>query len=92
MQSMIIKQLEKALACKDDTELRLRVEVLLDMIKTGYEPSQSPITIPPTPIPTYYELNEPTKVTVNAHKKTAEPKKMLSKNGEQINYIRPEGT
>lgn len=29
----IIKQLEKALSKKDDKELRLRVEVLVDMLK-----------------------------------------------------------
>lgn len=33
MQSTIIKQLEKALECKDDKEMRTRIEVLLDFLK-----------------------------------------------------------
>ena len=94
MYNTIVTQLEKALECKDDKELRLRVEVLLDIIKES-RPAQTPTfpqTFPqpqPLPQPTYYEAN---KITVE----TKQPKingagAILSK-GEQINYTRPKGT
>jgi hypothetical protein len=47
MNQVIINQLEKALKCKDDKELRLRVEVLLDMLKEE------------TPRPTYIPVSQP---------------------------------
>ena len=53
MNGMVIKQLEKALECKDDKELRLRVEVLLDILKE--QPERPIIPTPSTPIPNYYD-------------------------------------
>lgn len=99
MYSTIIKQLEKALECKDDKELRLRVEVLLDMIKeqqpvwTTY-PSQ-----PAQPLPTYYDTTSepapktPYKVTSGVSgTKVNGAGSISSVNSEQINYKRPKGT
>ena len=92
----IIKQLEKALACKEDKELRLRIEVLVDMLKDA--PAEKPveniapapyIPVQPTPLPTYYEnspMPKPGKVT----SKIKGPGVIVG--GEQINYTRPKGT
>lgn len=52
----IIKQLEKALE-KEDKELRLRVEVLVDMMK---EYTFVPQIIPPTPAPEWPKVPQPT--------------------------------
>lgn len=52
----IIKQLEKALE-KEDKELRLRVEVLVDMMK---EYTFTPQIIPPTPVPEWPRVPQPT--------------------------------
>ena len=52
----IIKQLEKALE-KEDKELRLRVEVLVDMMK---EYTYVPQIIPPTPTPEWPRVPQPT--------------------------------
>lgn len=52
----IIKQLEKALE-KEDKELRLRVEVLVDMMK---EYTFTPQIIPPTPAPEWPRVPQPT--------------------------------
>lgn len=41
----IIRQLEKALNKKDDKELRLRVEVLVDMLKEP-RPVPTPMSVP----------------------------------------------
>lgn len=97
----IIKQLEKALAKKDDKELRLRVEVLVDILKESRNitplpplpslPSQSPIT----PLPTYYETDPPKvpQPTVTSKQpKINGPGAITSVNSEQINYKRPKGT
>lgn len=97
----IIKQLEKALACKEDKELRLRIEVLVDMLKDAPVENVAPapyIPVQPAPLPTYYENTPFPKPTVT----TIEPKpgKVTSKikgpgvivGGEQINYTRPKGT
>lgn len=94
----IIKQLEKALECKDDKELRLRVEVLADMLKDIPEPSRPPVSLPSqspiAPLPTYYETSPVPKPTVTAKK---QPKiegvgAIVSANSEQVNYTRPKGT
>lgn len=86
----VIAQLEKALKCKDDKELRLRVEVLVDILKDQQRPAITP-TVTPTPQTTYYEV--PPKPTVSGQ---ASPKingaGAIVSNGEQINYTRPKGT
>lgn len=88
MQATTIRQLEKALECKDDKELRLRVEVLLDMIK-----EQQPVFIPQTqPIqPTTYDIPKPT-VTGNSNPKVNGAGSISSVNSEQITYRRPPNT
>lgn len=80
MNGMVIKQLEKALECKDDKELRLRVEVLLDILK-----EQSPI-IPQTP-----QSLSPN-ITQKKNKQVQGPGAIMSSNGEQLVYTRPAGT
>lgn len=93
MQATIIKQLEKALECKDDKELRLRVEVLLDMIK-----EQQPVPYIPQPMPqpiqtTYDEkLLTPPTVTGSSSTKVNGAGSISSVNSEQITYKRPAGT
>lgn len=93
MYNTVITQLEKALKSKDDKELRLRVEVLLDMLKDQQRPIITPTVTPPTVAPqtTYYEA--PPKPTVSGQ---ASPKingvGAIVSNGEQINYTRPKGT
>lgn len=87
----IIKQLEKALSKKDDKELRLRVEVLVDMLK---ETRPSIPVQPATPLQPYYEstptLKPPYKVTSQSNKiNGAGP---IVGGGEQITYQRPKGT
>lgn len=93
MQATIIRQLEKALECKDDKELRLRVEVLLDMIK-----EQQPVPYVPQPMPqpiqtTYDEkLLTPPTVTGSSSTKVNGAGSISSVNSEQITYKRPAGT
>lgn len=92
----IIKQLEKALNKKDDKELRLRVEVLVDMLK---ETRSAPMPVltpnqPATPLQPYYDstptLKPPYKVTSQSNKiNGAGP---IVGGGEQITYQRPKGT
>lgn len=97
MYNVIISQLEKALECDDDKELRLRVEVLLDVIKDQrpsfpqVTPQTFPQGYPQKPAentPTYFK-NEPT--LTNNPPKINGPGAIVS-TGEQINYKRPEGT
>ena len=99
--STIIKQLEKALAKKDDKELRLRVEVLVDMLKAMPEPVRPPVVLPsqsPTqPLPTYYETSDPNPLKPPYKVTSGTPKingagAITSANSEQINYTRPKGT
>lgn len=89
----IIKQLEKALNKKDDKELRLRVEVLVDILK---ESKARPIVQPAQPILPRYEepsqpsLEPPYKITSQSNKiNGAGP---IVGGGEQITYQRPKGT
>lgn len=97
MYNVIISQLEKALECDDDKELRLRVEVLLDVIKDQRPsfPQVTPQTFPqgypqePAKITSTYFKNEPT--LTNNPPKINGPGAIVS-TGEQINYKRPEGT
>lgn len=91
MYNSIIKQLEKALECKDD-ELRIRIEVLVDMLKEADIPVARPVA--PT-LPTYYN-NQPTldmnKVTVSNNPPKIKGPGAIISNGEQINYRRPPNT
>ena len=94
MYNVIISQLEKALECDDDKELRLRVEVLLDVIKDQRPSFPTPQTFPQT-FPqeqrnnsTYFE-NIPNP-TSNSPKING-PGAIVS-TGEQINYRRPPNT
>lgn len=90
MYNVIISQLEKALECDDDKELRLRVEVLLDVIKDQRPSFPAPQTFPQEPVTnsTYFE-NKPT--LTNNSPKINGPGAIVS-TGEQINYRRPAGT
>lgn len=91
MYNSIIKQLEKALECKDE-ELRIRVEVLVDMLK---ESNTAPIPASRPTLPTYYN-NQPTlgpnKITVSNNPPKINAPGAIISNGEQINYTRPAGT
>lgn len=92
----IVKQLEKALAKKDDKELRLRVEVLVDMLKET-RPVPTPMSVPTqpaTPLQPYYD-NTP--IPKTPYKVTSQSNKIngagpIVGGGEQITYQRPEGT
>lgn len=93
MQATIIKQLEKALECEDDKELRLRVEVLLDMIKDQQPAPYIPQPMP-QPIQTTYDdkpITPPT-VTGSSSPKVNGAGSISSINSEQITYKRPAGT
>lgn len=100
----IIKQLEKALE-KEDKELRLRVEVLVDMMKEYtftppiIQPSVQPF--PQVPQPTVaYESEGVAQSVIEAKKKPIKEGNPTSvrgaggivSNGEQITYSRPKGT
>lgn len=91
----ILKQLEKALACKDDKELRFRVEVLVDMIKE-IKPSFPQIPqAPQQPLITREPTLSPQPTVSTQPKKTKTPKingAGAIVGGEQINYTRPKGT
>lgn len=94
MYNVIISQLEKALECDDDKELRLRVEVLLDVIKDQRPSFPTPQTFPQVSPQgqannsTYFE-NKPT-LTNNPPKINGSG--AIVSTGEQINYKRPAGT
>lgn len=96
MYQTIVKQLEKALECKDDKELRLRVEVLLDMIK-DQQPVQPVQYVPqpmPQPVQTTYDekLLTPPTVTGQSGTRVNGAGSISSINSEQIQYKRPKGT
>ena len=93
MYNTIVKQLEKALECKDDKELRLRVEVLLDMIKEQQPAPYVPQPMP-QPIQTTYDdkLLAPPTVTGKSSPKVNGAGSISSINSEQITYKRPKGT
>lgn len=89
MYNTIITQLEKALKSKDDKELRLRVEVLLDMLKDQQprpmpQPVQSSQSVP-SALPQQTPQIQQTSPKVNGAG-------AIVSNGEQINYTRPKGT
>jgi len=103
MNNAIINQLEKALKCKDDKELRIRIEVLLDMLKEeSPRPTYIPVpqTLPTQPTVTYEA--EPPKAGGEIPKAYRVPKQMkepringtgpIVSNGEQVQYVRPKGT
>lgn len=86
MYNTVITQLEKALKSKDDKELRLRVEVLLDMLKDQQprpmpQPIQSSQSVPSA-------LPQQTVTTPQVNGAGA----ISSARSEQINYTRPKGT
>lgn len=87
MQATIIRQLEKALECKDDKELRLRVEVLLDMIK---EQQPQPMYIPQQPAQPVQQPTQP--VSGSSSPRVNGAGAISSMNSEQIQYKRPKGT
>lgn len=87
MQATIIRQLEKALECKDDKELRLRVEVLLDMIK---EQQPQPMYIPQQPAQPVQQPVQP--VSGSSSPRVNGAGAISSMNSEQIQYKRPKGT
>ena len=93
-----IKQLKKALDCKDDKELRLRVEVIVDLLEeTGMVrtpmPAPQPVTFPTIPQPTV-DLGPKDTYTVSGQKgnKVKGAGSITSMNSEQINYRRPPNT
>ena len=86
MQATIIRQLEKALECKDDKELRLRVEVLLDMIK---EQQPQPMYIPQQPSQPVQPVQP---VSGSSSPRVNGAGAISSMNSEQIQYKRPKGT
>lgn len=89
MYSTIIKQLEKALSSKDDKELRLRVEVLLDMIKD--QQPQIPVHTAPV-ISGSPETTTNYQVSGQSSPKVNGAGSIVSTSSEQINYKRPKGT
>ena len=101
MNNAIINQLEKALKCKDDKELRIRIEVLLDMLKEQ-TPSipQLPVApqLPTTPQVTYEApaSNGEIPKAYRVPKQMKEPRingtGPIVSNGEQVQYVRPKGT
>lgn len=97
----IIKQLEKALECKDDKELRLRVEVLLDVVKEEEESRPRGFTMPETrpvyplnnkPADNYLSSNTGQKITGKKGNQVRGAGSITSVDSEQINYSRPAGT
>lgn len=104
--NVVIKQLEKALECKDDKELRMRIEVLVDILKETPRnlPSISPVQpVQPLNIPTTYEtFNKPAnnylssntgqKITGKKGNQVRGAGSITSVDSEQINYQRPKGT
>lgn len=89
----IIKQLKKALACKDDKELRLRVEVIVDMMEevgarsfpqTFPQPTTQAQQMPTIPNGSYT-------VSGQAGNKVKGAGPISSLGTEQINYSRPKG-
>lgn len=85
----IIKQLEKALACKDDKEMRTRVEIVVDILKEAPARTQPIQPIQPIQIEAP-SLQPPYKIT--AETKSPQSAGAIVSNGEQINYTRPKGT
>ena len=83
MYNTIITQLEKALKSKEDKELRLRVEVLLDMLKDQQpKPVAQSSQYAPSALPQQTTQTQPQVNGAGA----------IVSNGEQINYTRPKGT
>ena len=96
----IIKQLKKALDCKDDKELRLRVEVIVDLLEET-SMVRTPMSLPQVqqvssrvlPDPAV-DLGPKVTYTVSGQKsnKVRGAGSITSTNSEQINYRRPKGT
>lgn len=89
----IIKQLEKALNKKDDKELRLRVEVLVDILKESKPLIPTPMSVPNQPIlPRFDNTPVPQPTVTSKQPRINGPGAITSANSEQINYKRPKGT
>lgn len=85
----IIKQLKKALDCKDDKEMRMRVEVVVDVLEQAQFVAPTWPSIPkPTISAQPAQPLQQTFVTPN----TAAPRFTMSADGEQLNYERPPET
>lgn len=90
MYNTVLSQLKKALECKDDKELRLRVSVIVDFMEEEGSAQPFPQTSPqPQPLPTYYE-NKPQKVTADTSNYINGAPASMGR--DQINYSRPAGT
>lgn len=92
MFNTVVSQLEKALACDDDNELRLRIEVLLDIIKDQKQqsfPQGFPQGSQQAEAPRAYQL--PTEPVEMKQPRINGPGAIVS-GGEHIQYKRPEGT
>lgn len=85
----IIKQLKKALSCKDDKEMRMRVEVVVDVLEQTSAPTTS---FPAIPSPTVQVAAPIPQALTGTTSNSTTPKFTMSKNGEQLNYERPAGT
>lgn len=92
MDGVTIKQLEKALECKDDKELRMRVEVLLDFLKEGASPYIPPTIQPTQPVQPLQPIPNPTSSTAKKSKAPRPNSAGAIVGGEQITYSRPAGT
>lgn len=75
----IIKQLEKALECKELKEMKMRVEVLVDILKES-GPTFIPARQQPTPQPTP-QPQQPRVAGAGA---------IVSTNSEQLPLVRPD--
>lgn len=88
MESTVINQLKKALACKDDKELRLRVEVLLEILEENKKLVPKKLEmIQPTVQPTV----QPAVPTVSDRPVIPQRNPFMG-GGEELTYTRPEGT
>lgn len=94
----VIKQLKKALACKDDKELRLRVEVIVDMMeevgaRSFPQTFPQPASQPTQPLfPERKPFLEANTITGQAGNKVRGAGPISSVGTEQINYSRPKNT
>lgn len=98
----VIKQLRKALECKDDKELRLRVEVITDMLEESKVVWSTYSSTPTQPVQPLFPRREPTlddttynsgfTVSGSSSNKVKGSGAISSMGSEQINYRRPKGT
>lgn len=94
MYSTIIRQLEKALEC-EDAELRIRVEVLLDLVKEQAQPAFPQPVQPSLPQASFPQPVEKLKLEPQELPRQSpriQGAGAIISNNEQISYKRPEGT